>query len=280
MMQSIATSQVPYALGHTQHELERLIDQARFFGDLTAQVLQRAGLEAGMRVLDIGCGAGDVSFLTARQVGPTGSVVGVDKAPEATALATQRAAAAGLTNVHFVTADLIDYRSNDQFDALVGSRILMYFTDPAVLLRRLVEFVRPGGVIAFQEFDMHSAKSQPASPLFELSLHRIRQTFTRAGADTQAGLKLAQIFEEAGLQSPKMIQGARVEWGADSEIYSQIAHVSRSLLPLMERSGVATAAEVDVKSLADRLRDDALANGSTLVGPPLIGAWTRKEDVH
>jgi ubiquinone/menaquinone biosynthesis C-methylase UbiE len=275
-MQATLTPQAPYALGHTQHELNRLISQARFFGDLTAHVLRLAGIGPRMRVLDTGCGAGDVSFLAASLVGPEGSVIGVDKAPEATALASERAAAAGLTNVHFVTKDLADYSPDDSFDALIGSRILMYFSDPAVLLRRLVSFVRPGGVIAFQEFDMWGAKSHPACPLFELSVERIRQTFARAGADPCAGLKLAQVFEEAGLVLPQMIQGARVERGPDSELYSQVAKVSRSLLPLMERTGVATAADVNVDSLADRLRAEALAAGATLVGPPLIGAWTRK----
>jgi len=47
--------QSAYALSHSVDELERLIDQARFFGELTAQVLQSADLSARTRVLDIGC---------------------------------------------------------------------------------------------------------------------------------------------------------------------------------------------------------------------------------
>lgn len=61
-----------YVLGNTPEELTRLGDQARFFGDLTAQLLQLAGLDAGMHVLDVGCGAGDVAFLAASMVGPSG----------------------------------------------------------------------------------------------------------------------------------------------------------------------------------------------------------------
>ena len=55
-----------YILGHDADELDRLIAQARFFGDLTEEVLRRAGVGPGMRVLDLGCGTGDVSFLAAR----------------------------------------------------------------------------------------------------------------------------------------------------------------------------------------------------------------------
>jgi ubiquinone/menaquinone biosynthesis C-methylase UbiE len=91
-----------YLLGHATDELNRLMDQARFGGDLIAQVLQLAGLAEGMPVLDVDCGAGDVSFLAAAIVGPRGSVIGVDTSAEAVELVTPRAAEAGPTNVTFV----------------------------------------------------------------------------------------------------------------------------------------------------------------------------------
>jgi hypothetical protein len=56
--------------GH-EHWTRRSGRQAAFFGDLTEDLLRRAGIVQGMRVLDIGCDAGDVSLLTARLVGPT-----------------------------------------------------------------------------------------------------------------------------------------------------------------------------------------------------------------
>src|SRR5260221_8106578 len=107
-----------YALGHAEDELDRIINHARFFGDLTEHVLHLAGLAPGMRVLDVGCGPGDVSFLAARLVGPEGTVIGVDKSPDAVHRATQRADAAGLTNVHFLTHDLVDLVLDEPVDAL------------------------------------------------------------------------------------------------------------------------------------------------------------------
>jgi ubiquinone/menaquinone biosynthesis C-methylase UbiE len=50
--------------------------QAGLIRDLTADVLRRAGIGPGMRVLDIGCGVGDVSLLAADMVGPSGFVLG------------------------------------------------------------------------------------------------------------------------------------------------------------------------------------------------------------
>jgi hypothetical protein len=72
-----------------------------------------------------------------------------------------------------------------------------------------------------------------------------------------------------------MLQQARVEGGPDSPIYAQVAQITRTMLPLMERTGVATAAEVDIERLADRLRDEAVERNAVIVFPPLIAAWTR-----
>src|SRR5512138_1989932 len=198
------TQDQSYILGHQDNELDRLIKQAQFYGDLTAHVLHLAGLRPGMRVLDIGCGAGDVSFLAAQFVGPKGTVIGVDRSAEATELAARRAASARLTNMQFLTCDLAEVMLAEPVDALIGRLVLMYFPDPAALLRRLLSFVKPGGIVAFHEMDMEAAKSEPVCELFDTSLWRIKETFRRAGVDIRTSLKLSRIFQEAGLPAPQM----------------------------------------------------------------------------
>ena len=84
-----------------------------------------------------------------------------------------------------------------------------------------------------------------------------------------------RTFREAGLPVPRLIQGARVEAGPASPIYAWMEQTTRTLLPLMERTGVATAVEVAVETLAERLREEAVARDAVLVPPPLIGAWAR-----
>ncbi len=156
-----------YALGSSNAELERLIQQAAHVGDLTAQVLQLAGLRQGMRVLDVGSGAGDVAFLAARLVGPEGEVIGVDQSPEAVALANRRAAAAGLSHVSFRVGDVASLELDGPVDAVIGRLVLMYFRDPAAVVRRLAGLARPGGIVAFQEFDLAAAHAEPRCELFE-----------------------------------------------------------------------------------------------------------------
>jgi SAM-dependent methyltransferase len=273
---TLGGQQARYILGHDRDELDRLINQARFFGDLTEEVLRRAGLEPGMRVLDVGCGTGDVSFLAARLVGPTGAVLGVDRSAEAVAVAQGRARDAGLANVSFVVQDLSEVTVAAPVDALVGRLVLMYLDGPAAALRRLLEGVRPGGVVAFQEMDMGAIVCEPDCALWAAAADRIVETFARAGVDYRTGLKLARIYRGAGLPAPRTLQGARVESGPDSAVYAYVEQTTRTLLPLMERTGVATAGEVGLDTLAARLREEVVAADATVVPPPLIGAWTRK----
>jgi SAM-dependent methyltransferase len=229
-----------------------------------------------MRVLDVGCGAGDVSVVIASIVGPTGHVTGIDRSPDSVALASQRATAAGLPNVRLVVGDAVEFTAEEPVDAVVGRLVLMYFPDPAAVLRRLSSFVKPGGIVTFQDFDMTAPKSEPHCPLFEMAIERLRETFARAGADDRMGLKLGRVFEDAGLPTPRMLLGARVERGPDSMVYDQVTQITRTLLPLMEKTGVATVKAVGIDTLASRLREEALTRRATLVAPSLIAAWTRK----
>jgi hypothetical protein len=104
-------------------------------------------------------------------------------------------------------------------------------------------------------------------------VERIRQTFTRGGIGIRTGLQLGRILERAGLERPTMVIGGRVERGPDARIYAQVAGITRAVLPLILRLGVAGAESVDVDTLEARLRDEALALDATLMAPPLIGAW-------
>jgi ubiquinone/menaquinone biosynthesis C-methylase UbiE len=79
-----------YALGHSDRELDRLSMQALMFEPFTRQLVREAGLGSGMRVLDVGCGGGDVAFLAVERIGPTGTVLGVDRTPAAIIRATAR----------------------------------------------------------------------------------------------------------------------------------------------------------------------------------------------
>jgi ubiquinone/menaquinone biosynthesis C-methylase UbiE len=94
-----------YLFGQSAGETERLRLQAKMFAPYTARFLEDAGISRGMKVLDVGTGAGDVALLVADLVGREGTVIGVDFNPELIATARARGAAAGLEHVSFVVGD-------------------------------------------------------------------------------------------------------------------------------------------------------------------------------
>lgn len=267
-----------YALDNTTAELDRLVHQARYFGDLTAHVLHLAGVATGMRVLDVGCGPGDVTFLLSRIVGAEGAVIGIDTDARAVAGARSRAEAVAATNTTFLHADAHTVDLDQPVDAVVGRLVLMHLPDPPAALRHLRDVLVPGGLVVFHEFDLAGSGTEPACPLFDTTLERLRETFRRVGVDPRAGLRLRRWFLQAGLPEPEMTLGARVEGGPAAGAYAQLTAVTRSLLVPMEQTGVATAAEVDVDTLEARLRAELVASDAVGVSPLFVGAWAHDTD--
>lgn len=264
-----------YPLGYSEQEARRLAERGALLEPLTKDVFQRAGLSTGMRVLDIGCGIGDVSLLAASIVGTQGTVLGIDRASSSVEAAGRRAAALGVTHARFQVADLATFETDETFDALVGRLVLLYLPDPAATLRRLARHLRPGAVIAFQEYDRSQFSQMPAGELFMRTRRWILDAFAAAGTELDMGTKLYSTFVRAGFPPPGMFAATEVACGPSSPGYEYPVGVLRSLLPLIERTGIATAAEIGIDTLTARLRDDAVANGRVTFLPRMVGAWTK-----
>jgi SAM-dependent methyltransferase len=95
-------------------------------------------------VLDVGTGLGEPALTVARAVGPTGSVVGIDLSPQMLRLARERAA--GVSNVEFVEADPVEFRTDEPFDAIVSRWCLMLVPDRHAVLESMRQLLKPGGV--------------------------------------------------------------------------------------------------------------------------------------
>ena len=99
-------NQSEYVLGYTDREQLRLIRQARVLAPVTEHFLRDAGIGSGMRVLDIGCGMGDVAMIVAQLVGSAGRVVSIDLDQASIETAQRRASNMGLDNTTFYRADI------------------------------------------------------------------------------------------------------------------------------------------------------------------------------
>ncbi|MCB0062499.1 MAG: methyltransferase domain-containing protein [Caldilineaceae bacterium] len=263
-----------YVVGDGERERQRLQEQATFVNSFTRRLFEEAGIAPGMRVLDVGSGMGDVALLAAEMVGTTGAVVGVDKNPDVIEAARGRMPA----NVSLHVGDIRTVALDGEFDAIVGRLVLMYLQDPTVAVTHAVGRLRSGGVVAFLEPDLTTGGGVgiPHSPLNQQLWEWLTETFRRAGVETHMGFKLRRTLLDAGLTSPQLqansIIGGGPGWGG----YRYYEETLRSMLPAMEALGVATAAEVDIDTLAVRLEAEAVQLDSTLMFSTWIGAWARK----
>ena len=249
-----------YTLGRTSHETTRLIEQSRIYGESTQRLCKRAGITEGMRVLEIGSGAGDVALMIAELVGPTGQIVGVDVNTKILDTARQRATNSGMQNVEFVTGDARNFVFSDKFDAIVGRFVLMYMVDPTKAFAKLVTHLKPGGIAAFQEpeYTLYPAFLHPDTPLMNQLITWILDVFAHSGAHLNMGIGLYKAFVDAGLPAPAMHLespiGAAKSWTG----YRYMATIFQSFLPLLEKYGLATPDQVDVGTLASRIRQEVI----------------------
>ena len=266
-----------YTMGRSAGETERLIEQAHLYERVTLRMLRNAGVEPGMKVLDIGSGAGDVAMAAAQLVGPEGAVVGVDMNPEILETARARAQQAGHANIEFLAGDALELELPRDFDAVVGRLVLMYIADPVAALKQFATHLRSGGIVAFQEAELtlyravHSSETPVVNQLVEWGL----EVFQRSGANIGMGLELQRVFTEAGLPAPVAHLEAPAGAGSEWVGFGFLQQAFTSLLPLLESFGIATAAEVDVETLGERLQREAESSGRLIVLPPHVTAYAR-----
>jgi SAM-dependent methyltransferase len=186
-----------YPFADRAAEDERLVAQGVLFDPLTRRLLQQAGLAPGMRVLDLGSGAGNVARLAAGLVRPRGSVVGIERDPAAVALAQRRTDAA---NVEFRVGDVQTLEGvDDGFDAVVGRLVLMYLPDPIAALRRAATRARPGGLICLHEADLSYLWANPQAPLWAQVRGWLVEALDKAGVASRMGPSLFTTFRAARL---------------------------------------------------------------------------------
>ncbi|MEV4619157.1 methyltransferase domain-containing protein [Asanoa sp. NPDC049573] len=164
----------------------------------------RLGLRPGDHVFDACCGTGASALPAAHAVGADGRVVGFDLAEPALALARAKAAAQGLTNVEFRSAD-VEHTGlpSGSFDAVVCVFGVFFLPDMTAAVAELWRLVRPGGVLAITVWGPEWL--EPATAEFWAAVGAERPDLVRAfhpWTRVTSPTALARLLRDAGLPEP------------------------------------------------------------------------------
>jgi ubiquinone/menaquinone biosynthesis C-methylase UbiE len=264
-----------YPLGHSPEELNRLMAQARSLATHTTLLLRYAGVLPGQRVLDIGCGTGDVSFIAAQFVGETGHVLGIDRSPEAIAMARERARRSGHTNVEFLVEDVTNPDVPGRFDAIVGRLVLMYLQDPVAVLARLRPLLRLQGLVVMQEGDLPTIASEPECPLVSEVRNWMITGLERSGCATRMGSRLCSVMFQAGYKPEGSWVSQPSLVGPHLTQMDWFTETMQALLPVLQSLGIANTEDLELETLTARLQADARVRDAIVYLPRLTGVWAR-----
>jgi hypothetical protein len=139
--------------------------------------------------------------------------------------------------------------------------------------------LRRGGVVAFLESEdlTRPVRTHPATPLHEQLARWFAAPPDGTGPIVDMGLRLSRTFIDAGLPAPQLSLDAPIGAGDGWPGYAYVAESVRSLLPVLTQVRNIDAGELDLETLADRLRDEAVARRAVQVLPTVIGAWSRRD---
>ena len=185
-----------YPLERRDGEIERLDRQGSAMAPDCAIMLERIGVTAGWRCLDLGCGPRGITDLLSARVGPNGRVIGLDADPVFIDHARRSAAA----NTEFVQGDAYGAALPAASFDLVHLRFVASTAgEPQKLLREAVRLAKPGGLVALQEPDMATLNCYPPHPAWDKLHAALIGAFAAVGSNISLGRELFALARNAGL---------------------------------------------------------------------------------
>jgi SAM-dependent methyltransferase len=186
------------SLGYSEEEMKSVPQgvACRGCGNPTAM----AELKAGEIVLDLGCGSGLDAFLAARNVGPTGRVIGIDASADVVNTARKHAATGDYQNVEFRVGVMTALPAEDQsVDVVISNCVINYSADISATFREIFRCLKPAGRILIADLVTQGEFSQDAleDPLWGEWLAGAVGKQVYLSAIDEAGFRNASVVAES-----------------------------------------------------------------------------------
>ncbi len=242
-----------YVIGVGKDDEERLLLLNELFGKTSKDLLLKAGLTQGMRVLEVGCGTGNMTRWIAKQVGDNGHVTAVDISPEQIDIAKKNCSESN--NITFIASSLFDLNTTKKYDLIYSRFLVMHLQNPFDGLQYLTQLLKPNGILVSEEATNSVTACYPESPVFRKYRELVMALFTKKNIDFDIGEKLYYYFQELKLKT--------IHVNFIQPIYKQ--HQKKIMVILMNELknryiefGIATETEIQIflNDLENFINDD------------------------
>lgn len=174
------------------------------FNPTTQVFITHAGIKLGMKVLDVGCGAGVMTAWLAKQVGPTGHVTAIDNSDVQLAFARKRLEREQLTNVDTTVLSVYDISElNQTFDLIYCRFVLHHVHKPRQTIKLFFEHLNPNGIYIGEEGIISAAFAYPPSfswQGYQPDLKQPNEEQDGLDRDGDFGMKIFYYAKQAGFE--------------------------------------------------------------------------------
>ena len=229
-----------YLLGANEAELERLRFQHWIWKKITDNFFDRVGVKPGWKCLDVGSGPGFTSMDLRERVEPTGEVTALEPSEFYLNWFQQETSARGWTNVKFIqgTAEEADLPLRS-YDFIFFRWVIAFVPNPEKFLKHLIAALRPGGIIALQDYWYEGLSLFPRGTSFDRLPDIIRAYYRIGGGDAFVSGRIPSIMRKLGVRvidfTPNQLAG-----GPQSDVWEWMNRFLTSHLPLMAEKGIMT----------------------------------------
>jgi SAM-dependent methyltransferase len=193
-----------YVLGDSPTEANRLRAQARLWDPTAHALFVRLGIRRGWRVLEVGPGQGSLHLELRRRVG--GPVDAVERSPAFAARLKLLCARDGYGQGQLWESDLKDASlPTKSYDLVFARWVFLFLPEPGVHLRKLVRALKPGGLLAIEDYHRETFALIPRPPEWADFLAADRAFFASQGGDASVGGRLPELYRKAGLDLVEIV---------------------------------------------------------------------------
>lgn len=229
------------------------------------RLLDYADIQPGMRILDVGCGPGEVTSLLGTLVGDTGEVIGIDVNTQLLEVAKQNNSG---QNIEYRSADIYHLPEDlGMFDVIVGRRVLMYLSNPMQALESIKPFLKEKGRLVFQESDaINGGTGGDALPKHQQAIQWVWQTVEAEDGDIHIGQKLYDMYVNLGIVNPLIMSEVVMQTSKENDLTWLI----EMMLPRMQNHQI-LGADFSLVQFKKEMQEEATRSNTAFIRDTAFG---------